>query len=101
MHFWSEPIAHKPFMIRLKCARLRLWSGFSEQIDVWADQLQTMIQTVVRSNFRPDPVISVVEHTGVGLIGSDYKAIWVCTLTWEVFLSAFLKWFDRGSAYSL
>ena len=40
-------------------SRIRLWSDFSDQIDPWSDQLQNMVQTVVRSKFRPDPVISV------------------------------------------
>ena len=78
---WSDPIALEPFMTRLKCTRIRLWSHFSDQIDPWSDQLQTMLKTLVCSNFRPDPVISIWEHTGVRLIGSDHKAIWVCTST--------------------
>ena len=61
---------------------MRPWSDFSDQIDLCPNQLQTMVQTVVRSNFRPDPVILVWEHTGVRSIGSDHKAIWVCTSTW-------------------
>ena len=76
----KEPL--EPFMIRLKCAQIRLWSDFSDKIDPWSDQLQTMVHTVVSLNFCPDPVILVWEHTGVRLIVSDHKAIWVCSLTW-------------------
>ena len=68
-------------LIRPKCARIRLWSDFSDQIDYCSDHVQTIVQTVVRSNFRPDPVISVWEHTGVRSIGSDRKTIWVWTST--------------------
>ena len=68
-------------MIRLKCARIRLWSDFSYQIDFWPEQFQTMVQTVVRSNFRPDSVISVWDPTGVRSVGLDHKAFWVCTST--------------------
>ena len=49
MRFWLDPITLEPFMIRLMCARIRLWSEFSDEIDIWPDQLQTMVQTVVRS----------------------------------------------------
>ena len=82
MRFRSDPIALEPFMIRLKCARIHLWSDFSDQIDLWPIQLQNMVQPVVCSNFRPDPVISVCENTDVRSIGSDHKDIWVCTSTW-------------------
>ena len=71
-------------LIRPKCARIRLWSDFSDQNDLWSDHLQTMVQTVVRSNFRKDPVISVREHTGVRSTGSDHNSIWVWTSTWVV-----------------
>ena len=84
MRFWSDPIALEPFMIRLKCARIRLWSDFSDHIDPWSDQLQTMVQIVVRSNFHPDTVILVREHTGVRSTGSDHKPIWGCTPTLAV-----------------
>ena len=70
---WSDP----------KCAGIRLWSDFSDQIDLWSDHFQTIVQTVVRSNFLPDPVISVWEHTGARSTGSDHKPIWVLTSTWE------------------
>ena len=69
-------------LIRPKCARIRLWSDFSDQIDLWSDHLQTIVQTVVRSKFLPDPVISFWEHTGVRSTGSDQKPIWVWTSTW-------------------
>ena len=82
-------------MIGLKCARIRLWSDFSDEIDLWPDQLQTMVQTVVGSNFRPQPVISVWEHTGVRSIGSDHKAIWVYTSTWEIALSLLSKYLNK------
>ena len=41
-----------------------------------------MFHSVVHSNVRPDSVISVWEDTGVRSIGSDHKAICVCTSTW-------------------
>ena len=81
MRLRSDPIALELFMIRLKCARIRLWSDFSYQIDFWPEQFQTMVQTVVRSNFRPDSVISVWDPTGVRSVGLDHKAFWVCTST--------------------
>ena len=65
-------------LIRRKCARIHLWSDFSDQIDLWSDHLQTIVQTVVRSNFLQDPVISVWEYTSVGSTGSDHKPTWVC-----------------------
>ena len=74
----------KAFLIRPKCARSRVWSNFSDQIDLWLDHLQTVVQTVVRSNCRPYPVISVWEHTGVRSIGSVQKAIWVWNSNWEI-----------------
>ena len=73
----------KSALIRPKCARIRLWSEFSDQIDLWSDHLQTIFQTVVRSNFLPDPVIYVWEHTGMRSTGSDHKPIWVWTSTWD------------------
>ena len=89
-------------LIRLKCSRIRLWSGFSDQNDLWSDHLQTIIQTLVRSNFRPDPVISVWEHTGVHSTGSDHKSIWVWTSTWEtLFLSCSFNWFSSFQTFSL
>ena len=72
----------KSALIRPKCAQIRLWSDISDQINLWSDHLQTIVQTVVRSNFLPDPVISVWEHTGVRSTGSDHKQIWVWTSTW-------------------
>ena len=48
----------------------------------WSDHLQTMVQTLLRSNFRPDPVILAWEHTGVRSTGSDHKKIGVWTSTW-------------------
>ena len=44
-------------------------------------------QTVVHSNFRKDPVISVWEHMGVRSTGSDQKSIWVWTSTWVLMVS--------------
>ena len=105
-HFWSDPIAFeevvirpncvrrgydqikmrpKSSLIRPKCARNRLWSDFSDQVDLWSDHRQTIVQTVMRSNFLPDAVISVWEHTGVRSTGSDHKPIWVWTSTWVEF----------------
>ena len=81
-HFWSDQSALEEVMIRPKCARIRLWSDFSDQKYLWSDHLQTIVQTVVRSIFRQDPVISVWEHTGVRSIGSDHKPIWVWTSAW-------------------
>ena len=69
-------------LIRPKCAQIRLWSDFSDQIDIWSDHLQTIVQTVLRSNFLPDTVILVWEHTGVRSTGSYHKPIWVWTSTW-------------------
>ena len=69
-------------LIRPKCARIRLWSDFSDQIDFWSDHLKTIVQTVVRSNFLPDPVILVWEHTGVRSTGSDHKPTCVWTSAW-------------------
>ena len=71
----------KLLLIRPKCARLRLWSDFSDQIGLWSDHLQTMVQTVERSNLIPEPVILVWERTGVRSTESDYKLIWVWTST--------------------
>ena len=81
--FWSDPSALEEVIIRPNCARIRLWSDFSVQIYLWSDHLQTMIQTVVRSNFHPDPIISVWEHTCVRSTGSDHKSIWVWTSNWD------------------
>ena len=72
-------------LIRPKCSRIPLWSHFSDQIDLWSDHPQTIVQTVVRSKFLPDPVISVWEHTVVRSTGSDYKSIWVGTSNWVRF----------------
>ena len=91
-------------LIRQKRARIRLWSD-PIALEIASDQTQVrsippMIrlfrpkwplirpspdhdQTVVRSNFRKDPVISVWEHTGVRSTGSDQKSIWVWTSTWD------------------
>ena len=38
----------------------------------------------MHSNFGPDPVISVWEHTGVRATGPDHKRIWVWTSSWAV-----------------
>ena len=81
---WSDPSALEEVMIRPKCARIRQWSDFSGQIDLWSDHHQTIVRTAVLSNFRPDPVISVWEHTGVRWTGSDHKPIWVWTSTWDI-----------------
>ena len=92
-------------LIRQKCARSRLWSD-PIALEIGSDQTQVrsnppMIrlfrpkwplirpspdhdQTVVRSNFRKDPVFSVWEHTGVRSTGSDQKSIWVWTSTWDI-----------------
>ena len=80
---WSDKSVLEEVMIRPKRARIRLRSDFSDQIDLRSDHLQTIVQTVVRSNFLPDPVISVGEHRGVGSTGSNHKPIWVWTSTWE------------------
>ena len=32
-------------LIRHKWARIRLWSDFLDQTDLWSDHLQTMVQT--------------------------------------------------------
>ena len=69
-------------LIRPMCGRMHLWSDFSDKIDLWSDHLETIVQNVVRSNFLPDPVILVWEHTGVRSTGSDHKPIWVWTSTW-------------------
>ena len=83
-------------LIRLKCARNRLWSDFSDQIDLWSDHLQTIVQNVVRSNFRPDPVISIWEHTGVHSTGPDQNSIWAWTSTWVVLQEKhFFGWKDK------
>ena len=63
----------------------RLWSDRPDRIDLWSDRNQTMVQTIVRSNCFPDPVISVWEgNTGVRSIGSDHSSIWVWTKTWDI-----------------
>ena len=82
-------------LIRPKCARIHLWSDFSDQNDLWSDHLQTIVQTVVRSNFLPDPVISLWEHTGVRSTVSDHKPIWVRTSTREGSSSKFWKYMDQ------
>ena len=89
-------------LIRPKCARIRLWSDFSDQNDFWSDHLQTAVQTVVRSNFRKDPVISVWEHTGVRSTGSDHNSIWVWTSTWDSIKSQrVLSFWSQCARYSL
>ena len=45
-----------------------------------------MVQTIVRSNRFPDPVILAWEHRGVRSIGSDHSSIWVWTKTWDTYL---------------
>ena len=86
-HFWSDPSPLEEVMIRPNCARSRLWSDFPDQNYLWSDHLQTMVLTVVRSNFCPDPVILVWEHTGVRSTGSDHKPILGLdlNLVWTVF----------------
>ena len=78
----NEKRRSKLSLIRPKCAWIRLWSDLSDQIDFCSDHLRTIVQTVVRSNFRPDPATSVCEHTGVRSVGSDHKPIWFWTSTW-------------------
>ena len=56
-----------------------LWSDRPDRTDFGSDRNQTMVQTIVRSNRFPDPVISVCEHTGVRSTGSDHSSIWVWT----------------------
>ena len=71
----------KTFMIRSNCSNppmIRLFRPKWPLIRPSPDH----DQTVVRSNFRKDPVISVWEHTGVRSTGSDQKSIWVWTSTW-------------------
>ena len=91
---WSDMSALEEVMIRPKCARSRLWSDPSALESAYDQTFQNKStsdktisrpssrQTVVRSNFPPDPVISVWEHTGVRSTGSDHKPIWVWTSTW-------------------
>ena len=62
----------------------RIWWDRPDRTDLWSDRNQTMVQTIVRSNRFPDPVISVWEHRGVRSIGSDHSSIWVWAKTWEV-----------------
>ena len=81
----QTPLRSSSPMIRPKCARIRLWSDFSDQNYLWSDHLQTIVQSVVSSNFRPDPVISVWEHTGVRSNGPDHKQFWVWTSVWDCF----------------
>ena len=103
----------KLVLIRPKCARIGYnqtqvrsnppISDFSDQIDLWSNQLQTMVQTFqinftshlsisrlwyrVRCarHFHPYLVISVWKHTVVRSTGSDYKSIWVGTSNWVRF----------------
>ena len=44
----------------------RLWADRPDRIDLWSDQNQTIVQTIVRPNRFPDPVILVWEHRFVG-----------------------------------
>ena len=73
----------------------RLWSDSSAlKAQIHYDQtLQTKLTSnhtisrpwprmLVRWNFRPDPVISVWEHTDVRSTGSDHKSIWIWTSIW-------------------
>ena len=68
---WSDPSALEEVMIRLSRPK---WPLIRPSPD--------HDQTVVRSKFGKDPVISVWEHTGVRSTGSDQKSIWVWTSTW-------------------
>ena len=121
----QNQLRSKTFLIRSKCARrgydqtqlrsnlptLRLFRpnwplirpspdhgpDLLVQKNLWLDHLQTMVQTVVRSNFRPDPVILVWERTGVRSTGSDNKPIRVRTSTWEInigWIHCGVKWFS-------
>ena len=90
---WSDPSAteatyDQTFRTKLTsdqtktrpCCRLwRLWSDRPDRIDLWSDRNQTMVQSIVRSNHFPDPVISIREHTCVSSIGSDHSSFWVWT----------------------
>ena len=75
---WSDPSALEEVMIRLSRPK---WPLIRPSPD--------HDQTVVRSKFGKDPVISVWEHTGVRSTGSDQKSIWVWTSTWVVFIWCF------------
>ena len=86
-HFWSDPIALEPSMIRLKCDWIRLWSFFRPNWTLTRPTPDHGPATVMRWNFRLNPVISVWEHTCVRSIGSDLKTFWVCTSTWAVIQS--------------
>ena len=90
-HFWSDKSALEEVMIRPNCARICLWSDLSDQINLWSDHIQTIVQTVVRSNFLPEPVISVWEHTAVRSTGSDHKPIWVWTSTWAAKIATIFR----------
>ena len=74
---WSDPSALEEVMIRLSRPK---WPLIRPSPD--------HDQTVVRSKFGKDPVISVWEHTGVRSTGSDQKSIWVWTSTWAISLGA-------------
>ena len=69
---------YDPTPMRSKSPLIRLFRPKLPLIRPSPDHLQT----VVCSNFRPDLVILVWEHTGVRSTGSDYKPIWVWTSTW-------------------
>ena len=76
---------YSALMIRLKLRLFsRLWLYLSEGTDLWSGLNQIMVQTIVRSNRCPDPVISVWEHTGVHSSGSDHSSMWVWTSSWGV-----------------
>ena len=44
-------------LIRPNYARIHLWSDFPDQIDLWSDHLQTMVQTF-QTKMTPDQTIS-------------------------------------------
>ena len=96
--------SRRPLM-RLKCARIRLWSDFLDRSNLWSDfpdrcdlwpdlqdrinhqsdLNQIMAQTILRSsNHCPDSVILFWEHTGLRSRGSDNSSIWVWTSTWLI-----------------
>ena len=90
-HLWSNPIALEvasdQTKVRSNPPMIRLFRPKWPLIRPSPDR----DQTVVRSNFRKDPVISVWEHTGVRSTGSDQKSIWVWTSTWVILASAILR----------
>ena len=79
----TEVCSKRP-LIKLDCARIRLWSDLPDRNDLWSDLNQTMVQTIECSNRCPDPVILVWEHTGGRSNESDHSSIWVLTSTWII-----------------